>query len=263
MIAHSIVRMNLTFARSSAHISVHLGPNSLMACEVQRRWGARKLRRTATFAFERGERAPAMKRLREWAQDAPRLRTLGWVIGPSEAQYFILPWAPASVGRALRDSYARAKFEQLYDRDASTAAFSFARPAASGEQLVSCISLSLRAELQAHAREAHCSLQSIKPALSAVWEQFRHVLEAEQGTLCLVDGNQQAILRHNRQRIEHVEIARRPQHGAALIDAGVGVLRRFSNIELPWAATDLQLPRWRGATSAQDTRYAFALCGAM
>ena len=254
--------MDFLPAFTSAHISVHLGPSSLMACEVQRRWGVRKLCRKASFQFEHGERGQAMRRLGDWIEAAPARRTLGWVLGPGEAQYFILPWSPTWVDRSVRDSYARARYEQLYEKDASTAAFSFATPSAAGEQLVSCIPLDLQSELQAHARNAGCSLSGIKPSLSAVWERFRHVLEAEQGTLCLVDDDRQAIVRHDRQRIQHVEVARSTA-GAALLHAGAGVLRRFSNTDAPLAAADLRLPRWPGASSAQDSRYAFALCGAM
>lgn len=254
--------MDLLPAFSSAHISVHLGPDSLMACEMQRRWGVRTLTRKASFQFDRGERANAMQRLGEWIDSAPARRTLGWVIGPGDAQYFILPWSPAWVDRTMRDSYARARYEQLYEEDARGAAFSFATPSASGEQLVSCIPMELKAELQAHARESGCTLSSLKPSLSAVWDRFRHVLESEQGVLCLVDGDQQAIVRHDRQRIQHVEVARSTP-GAALLNAGAGVLRRFTNTDAPLAAGDLRLPRWHGAKSAQDSRYAFALCGAM
>ena len=250
------------FFSHSAHISVHLASDSLLACEVQRRWGVRRLARQASFSFQRGERSQAMQRLGDWIGDTtPTRRTMGWVIGPSETQYFVLPWSPESVDRTLRDSYARARYEQLYKADARSAAFSFAAPAASGEQLVSCIPLALRSELQSHARAAGCSLNSIKPSLSAVWERFRHVLEAEQGTLCLVDGDQQAIVRHDRRRIQHVEVARN-QPGTAARSVGAGVLRRFSNTEAPKAAADLRLPRWHGADDAQDSRYAFALCGA-
>ncbi|RYF80381.1 MAG: hypothetical protein EOO29_14095 [Comamonadaceae bacterium] len=253
--------MDFLPAFTSAHISVHLGPGSLMACEVQRRWGVRKLSRKASFQFEHGERAQAMQRLSQWIEAAPTRRTLGWVLGPGEAQYFILPWSPTWVDRSVRDSYARARYEQLYEKDARTAAFSFAAPSATGEQLVSCIPLDLQAELQTHAHAAGCTVTSIKPSLSAVWERFRHVLEAEQGTLCLVDGDRQAIVRHDRQRIQHVEVARSTP-GAALRHVGAGVLRRFTNTDAPLAAADLRLPRWHGAASAQDSRYAFALCGA-
>ncbi|MDA7414759.1 hypothetical protein PGB34_00150 [Xenophilus arseniciresistens] len=253
--------MTMADVFSSAHISVHLASDSLIACEVQRRWGLRRLTRTASFSFHRGERSQAMQRLGAWIGDAPARRTLGWVIGPSEAQYFVLPWSPEAVDLSLRDSYARARYEQLYERDARTAAFSFATPAASGEQVVSCIPLALNAELHAHARAAGCTLHSIKPSLVAVWQRFRDVLESEQGTLYLLDGDQQAIVHHNKRRIHHVEVARlRP--GLSLREAGAGVLRRFSNLDLPRAATDLQLPRWRGSEEAQDSRYAFALCGA-
>ena len=247
---------------SSAHISVHLAADSLLACEVQRRWGMRRVARQASFSFQRGERSQAMLRLGEWFAEAqaPR-RTLGWVIGPSEAQYFVLPWSPQSVDRTLRDSYAREPSEQPYEPNARRPASPFATPAASGEQLVSCIPLALRAELQSHAQASGCALSSIKPSLSAVWERFRHVLEAEQGTLCLVDGDQEAIVHHDRRRIQHVEVAH-SAFGRLPRDAHAGVLRRFSNTEAPKAATDLRLPRWHGADDAQDSRYAFALCGA-
>lgn len=254
--------MDLAALLSSAHISVHLASDSLLACEVQRRCGVRRLARQASFSFQRGERSQAMQRLGHWIADAqaPR-RTLGWVIGASEAQYFVLPWSPESVDRTLRDSYARARYEQLYESDARTAAFSFAAPAASGEQLVSCIPMALHAELQSHARASGCALSSIKPSLSAVWDRFRHVLESEQGTLCLVEGDQQAIVHHDRRRIQHVEVAR-GRAGPGLRDGSAGVLRRFSNTEAPSAAADLRLPRWHGSGDAQDSRYAFALCGA-
>ena len=249
-----------TFSRAP-HISVHLAHDSLMACEVQRRWGMRRLIRQADFSFQRGQRAQAMNSLAEWiAEAAPAHRTLGWVIGPSEAQYFVLPWSPESVNRALRDSYARVRYEQLYEADAREAAFSFAPPAASGEQLVSCIPLALNAELQAHTQAAGCTLHSLRPSLWAVWERFRHVLESERGTLCLVDGDRQTIVQHDRRRVEHVEVTRSDMAGLA--PRGAGVLRRFSNTDAPKADTDLRLPRWQGADHAQDSRYAFALCGA-
>lgn len=253
--------MNLADFVSSAHISVHLAPGALLACEVQRQWGLRKLTRKASFQFQPSERAFAMQRLQAWIGDAPARRSLGWVIGPTEAQYFILPWSPNWVDRRTRDAYARARYEQLYEKDARTAAFSFASPSAAGEQLVSCISADLQAELARHAQEAGCALQGIKPSLSAVWERFRDVLESEQGTLCLVDGDRQAIIRHDRRRIEHVKVERCTP-GALLRHAGMGVMRRFSNAHAPTADVDLRLPRWQSAEAEpQDSRYAFALCG--
>lgn len=255
--------MNFAAFVSSAHISVHLAPGALMACEVQRRWGLRRVTRKASFQFQPDERALAMGRLKDWIGDAPAQRSLGWVIGPTEAQYFVLPWSPAWVDRGTRDSYARAHYEQLYETDAGDTAFSFAAPAAGGEQLVSCISSELQTELAAHARDAGCTLRSIKPSLSAVWERFRDVLESEQGTLCLVDGDRQAIVRHDRHHIQRVEVERCTP-GAMLRNAGAGVIRRFSNAHAPSDRMDLQLPRWHDTTGGQDqdTRYAFALCGA-
>ncbi len=82
-----MARMDLAAFLSSAHISVHLASDSLLACEVQRRCGVRRLARQASFSFQRGERSQAMQRLGEWITDTPSThRTLGWVIGPSQAQ---------------------------------------------------------------------------------------------------------------------------------------------------------------------------------
>jgi hypothetical protein len=46
----------------------------------------------------------------------------------------------------------------------------------------------------------------IKPAILTVWERFRDVLETETGILCVVDGDRQTLVRHDRQRIEDVVI---------------------------------------------------------
>src|SRR6201999_3338574 len=119
----------------------------------------------------------------------------------SEARYFVLPWSPSFKDRGLRDAYARAHFEQKFDRDASRAAFYFASASDYNGQLVSCVPIELPLELAEFARRTHSDLDGIKPSIHVVWDRFRDVLETEQGTLCIDDGDRQAIVRHDKQRI--------------------------------------------------------------
>ncbi|MDM0116828.1 hypothetical protein QTI66_32370 [Variovorax sp. J22R133] len=255
-----------TFRTDSAtEIRVHLAPHTLIACELQRRWRKPAVTRKASFEFIAGERAGAMDRLQDWIAEVPAKRSINWVVGPTEALYFTLPWSPAWVDRSLRDTFARERFEQLFERDARTAAFCFADASPEGGQLVSCISIELHAELVAHAKRSGCALGGIKPSIAAVWNRFRGVLETEQGTLCVVDGDQQTIVRHNKSRIEDIFV--RPCSPVAKVMASRGgVFRRFTNdpAHTPMGRSgDLQLPIRRGFVAAQDATYAFALCGAL
>jgi hypothetical protein len=259
--------MDFTNLFSHAEIRVHLAPNALMACEVQRSWLKPTVTRKASFEFVSGERASALDALQAWIGEAPARRSIIWIVGPTEAQYFMLPWSPASVDRSMRDAYARAQFEQLYGREASGAAFCFAEPSEDCGQLVSCISIELHAELAAHAERSRCELGGIKPSISAVWDRFRDVLDTEQGTLCVVEGDRQAIVRHNKRRIEEIVVKRCGGKDAGVLAGRHGVFRRFSNASghAPAAETaaELKLPKRRGFAGAQDAAYSFALCGAL
>lgn len=249
----------------STQIRVHLAADTLIACELRRNWRGTKVTRKQSFDFEAGERAIAMDKLADWIGKGSARRTIVWIIGPAEAEYFVLPWSPALIDQGMRDAYARAHFEQLYERDASTAAFGFGAASHGSSQLVSWVSAQLPVELAAHAKQSGCELAGIKPAIATVWERFRDVLETEAGTLCIVDGDRQAIVRHDRKRIEDIVI--RP-FGQSPNAAGkrAGVFRRFSNESsrspVDTSPADLSLPARKGFASTQDGTYAFALCGA-
>jgi hypothetical protein len=250
---------------NSAEIRVHLAPGALLACEVRRSWGRLRVTRKAGFQCFPGERPAAMQALRDWIEEGPERRSLVWIVGPTEAQYFVLPWSPEWVDPRTRDAYARARYEQLYGRQAEAASFCFADPSPDGEQLVSCISATLHAELEGFARSCGCELQDILPSVAAVWERFREVLETEQGTLCIVEGDRQALVRHDRTRIEEIVVRRRGPHEH--IDAGApGVYRRFSAApgRAPaLGAAELRLPAQAGFDDSGDAAYAVALCGAL
>jgi hypothetical protein len=255
---------------SGAEIRVHLAPGALIACEVQRTWGRSKVTRKASFQFFSGERPTAMAALREWVQDAPTRAPLVWIVGPTEAQYFVLPWSPAWVDPASRDAYTRARYEELYKIDSSTVSFSFSDPSPDGGQLVSCISSELHNELANFANECGCELGAIKPSVAAVWKRFRNVLKGEDGTLCVVEGDHQLWVRHDRTHIREVVVRRRsPQQSVDAALKGVkGVVRRFANTvdrnALPGTAFDLHLPAKQGFDDSRgDAAYAVALCGAL
>lgn len=260
--------MSMKIARflRSAEIRVHLSPDALIACEVRRTWRKAVVIRKARFELTPGERESAMASLQDWISEVPAKRSIVWIIGPTEAQYFVLPWSPGGVDRSMRDAYARARFEQLYDRDAGKTAFCFAEQSAGRDQLVSCISSELRAEIVAHAQRSNCEIGGIKPSIFAVWDRFRDVLETEQGALCVDDGDHQAILQHDKKRIEDIVVRPSGKSRAALASR-TGAVRRFSNVPgalpISRSSTNLNLPAQLGFVAAQDSAYAFALCGAL
>lgn len=258
--------MGLPKLLSGAEIRVHLAPGALIACEVQRAWGRPRVTRKASFQYFGGERPAAMTALRAWILEVPAQRSLVWIVGPSEAQYFVLPWSPAWVDPDSRYAYARAHYEQLYSTDSHSVSFCFADPSPDGSQLVSCISTALRAELAAFARESGCELGAIKPSVAAVWKRFQNVLKAEEGTLCVVEGDHQAFVRHDRNEIRDIVVRRRSAQQT--VDAALkGVVRRFANTVDRSAATggvfDLRLPAKQGFDTRGDATYAVALCGAL
>ncbi|MDM0042002.1 hypothetical protein QTH89_00995 [Variovorax sp. J22G21] len=250
----------------SAQIRVHLASDALIACELKREWRKTVVTRKERFEFDAGERAGAMDALAAWITQGPPRRSIVWIIGPTEAQYFVLPWSPALIDRGMRDAYARARYEQLFEQDASGAAFYFAAPSDGNGQLVSCVPIELPAELAAHALRTESELLGIKPAISMVWDRFRDVLETEQGTLCVVDGDRQAIVEHDRKRIEGIVVKPRGK-SPALPAKREGVVRRFSNepsrAQPSASSVDLSLPPQNGFVATQDAAYAFALCGAL
>lgn len=250
----------------STQIRVHLAADTLIACEIRSSWRGKQVTRKESFDFEPGEREMAMDKLSAWIKKGPSRRSIVWIIGPAQAEYFVLPWSPALIDQGMRDAYARALFEELYERDASTAAFGFGAASHGSSQLVSWVSAELPVELAAHARRSGCELAGIKPAIATVWDRFRDVLETEAGTLCIVDGDRQAIVRHNRKRIEDIVI--RPFGNAPSMPSKLtGVFRRFSNeasrSPVDTSPADLNLPARNGFASTQDGTYAFALCGAL
>jgi hypothetical protein len=250
----------------SAEIRVHLAPGTLIACEVRRLWLRPLITRKAHFDFDAGERGPAMAALATWIAQGPPGRALTWIIGASEVQYFVLPWSPALIDRGLRDAYARARFEQVFDEDATQAAFYFSRPSDDRGQLVSCVPIELPEELAAFARGTACELAGIKPSVPMVWDQFRDVLETERGTLCIVDGDRQAIVRHDMKRIKDITV-RPSSRSVPAASRREGVFRRFSNdpaaVPTQASTSELRLPAQPGFVAAQDAAYAFALCGAL
>jgi len=255
--------MDIANILTTAAIRVHLSERALIACEMKRHWGKSTVTRKASFEFEPDERATAMHALAAWIAQAPRPRSIVWIVGPTEAQYFVLPWSPAHANRPLRDAYARERFEQFYEKDASLCTFCFSEQNAGKDQMVSCMSNELHAELVAHAVRAGCELAGIKPSISTVWDRFRALLETEQGTLCVVDGNRQAIVRHNCTQIEDIVVKSRGEL-PGLPASRQGVLRIFSNAvtrePVVRADAKLNLPTRRGYVAAQDAAYSFALC---
>ena len=258
--------MGLPKFLAGAEIRVHLAPNALIACEVQRAWTGRKVSRKASFQFFGGERPLAMAALQAWICEAPKPRSLVWIVGPTEAQYFVLPWSPEWVDPASRYAYARAHYEQLYSTESSAVSFCFADPSPDGSQLVSCISTALHAELGEFARQCDCELEAIKPSVAAVWKRFQNVLKAEDGTLCIVEGDHQAFVRHDRNRIREIVVRRRSAQ-QTMDGALKGVVRRFANTAdrsaSPRGAVDLRLPAKQGFDTRGDAAYAVALCGAL
>jgi hypothetical protein len=257
--------MELRKLLSGAEIRVHLAPGALIACEVQRAWGRPLVSRKASFQFYNGERPAAMAALQSWILEAPAPRSLVWIVGPTEAQYFVLPWSPSWVDPDSRYAYARAHYEQLYRTDSRSVSFCFADPSADGSQLVSCISSALNDELTEFARQCGCELGAIRPSVAAVWKRFQDVLEAEEGTLCVVEGDHQALVQHDRNRIRDIVVRRRT--GQQTVDAAAkGVVRRFANTTDRSAAPgamDLRLPAKHGFDTRGDAAYAMALCGAL
>lgn len=260
--------MGLSKFLSNTEIRVHLAPEALIACEVQHTWGRAHVLRKASFQFFSGERPEAMTALKAWIDEAPRTRrSLVWIVGPTEAQYFILPWSPEWVDPDSRHAYARAHYETLYRTDSSAVSFCFAEPSADGGQLVSCISSGLHKELSDFARDCGCELEGIRPSVAAVWKRFQNVLNAEEGTLCVEEGDHQAYVRHDRNRIREIVVRRRSSAQQTVDAALKGVVRRFANtVEKGSAAgsmVDLRLPAKQGFDTRGDATYAVALCGAL
>lgn len=256
--------MNISKFLAAAQIRVHLSAGALIACEIGRGWGSGAIVRKASFEFERGERAAAMQALADWIRKTAVRRSIFWIVGPTDAQCFMLPWSPAWLNRTLRDSYARAHFEELFECDASLSTFCFAHPSADSGQLVSCISKALHAELVAHAKTALCALGGIKPSIPAVWDQFREVLETEDGTLRVVDGDRQALVHHDKKHIKNVVVKPRGK-SATVPPVSHGVLRLFTNAITGGSSkstSTLTLPAPRGYVDAEDTVHSFALCSA-
>ena len=257
--------MGLPKLLSGAEIRVHLAPGALIACEVQRSWGRPKVSRKASFQYFAGERPAAMAALQAWMLESPARRPLVWIVGPTEAQYFVLPWSPAWVDPDSRYGYARAHYEQLYSADSRSVCFFFAEPSPEGDQLVSCISSDLQAELVDFARQCGCELGAIKPSVAAVWKRFQNVLKTEEGTLCVVEGDHQALVRHDHNRIRDIVV--RPRAAQQTVDMTLkGVVRRFANSDRSGPSggvVDLRLPAKQGFDTRGDATYAVALCGAL
>ena len=78
------------------------------------------------------------------------------------------------------------------------------------------------------------------------------------------DPLRQALVRHNRRRVEHIVVKPRNEM-PTLPAARHGVTRFFSNAPATEptanAAAKLNLPTRRGYVAAQDAAYSFALCG--
>ena len=254
----------------SARIRVHLSAGALHACEVQGRGRGVRVLRKARFGFEPGARGVAMGSLREWIGGVARRRrpSMEWVLGASEARYLLLPWTPDLADLGFRDALAAALFEQQFRQDPALFALRFAEPAYGHAQLAAFVPQALLAEIDAHASESRCRVSRIEPAVAVVWSRFQALLRKERGTLLLIDGERQLVVRHDRGQIGHVAL--RPfgiERPAAPAAAGAGdeALRVFSSnpadAAVASSAAALMLADGSGFVAAQDSDYAFALCG--
>lgn len=254
----------------SVRFRVHLSAGALAACEVQGRGRGARVLRKARFGYEPGARGTAMLSLREWIGGETRRRRplLEWVLGASEARYLMLPWTPDLADPGFRDALAAALFEQQFRHDPALFAVRFAVPVYGQAQLAAFVPKELVAEIGAHASESHCRVSRIEPALALVWARFRALLRKERGTLLLIDGERQLVVRHDRGQIGHVSL--RPfgvvtTAAPAVAGAGDEALRVFSSHPAAAAvaapAATLLLADGSGFVAAHDADYAFALCG--
>jgi hypothetical protein len=239
----------------SARIRVHLSAGALAACEVQGRGRGARVLRKARISYEPGARGTA-------------LASLEWVLGASEARYLMLPWTPDLADPGFRDALAAALFEQQFRQDAALYAVRFAAPSYGHAQLAAFVPKELLAEIDAHASESRCRVWRIEPAVALVWARFRALLRKERGTLLLIDGERQLVVRHDGGQIGH--LALRPFGvGMTAAPAGAGAgdeaLRVFSSHPVDAAvaapAASLVLADGSGFTAAKDADYTFALCG--
>lgn len=254
----------------SARIRVHLSAGALAACEVQGRGRGARVLRKARFGYEPGARGTALVSLREWIGDGARRRrpSLEWVLGASEARYLMLPWTPDLADPGFRDALAAALFEQQFRQDPALFAVRFAVPVYGHAQLAAFVPKELLAEIDAHASESRCRVSRIEPAVALVWARFRALLRKERGTLLLIDGERQLVVRHDEGQIGHVAL--RPfgvgmTAAPAAAGAGDEALRVFSSHPVDAAvaapAAALLLADGSGFVAANDAGYAFALCG--
>ncbi|WP_345539288.1 hypothetical protein [Variovorax defluvii] len=214
-----------------------------------------------------------MASLAEWigqaAREARRRRpSLEWVLGASEVRYLLLPWTPDLADPRFRDVLAAASFEQQFREDPGLFAARFAGPVYGHAQLAAFVPHALVAEIGAHASASGCRLARIEPAVAVVWARFQPLLRQERGTLLLIDGERQLVLRHAHGQI--AQVALRPFCTgtlAASLPAGDGdaAWRVFSSnpVETGCANSEaaLRLADGHGFVAVEDAGYAFALCG--
>ena len=254
----------------SARIRVHLSSGALAACEVQGRGRGARVLRKARFGFEAGARGTAMASLQEWIAGVARRRrpSLEWVLGASEARYLLLPWTPDLADPRFRDALATALFEQQFREDPGLFAMRFADPAYGQALLAAFVPAVLLAEIDAHASASRCRVSRIEPAVAPVWARFRTLLRKERGTLLLIDGERQLVVRHDWGQIAHVALRPFGTEGLALPPPEAGgneAPRVFSSSPIDTAAAGsaaaLMLADGNGFVAAEDAAYAFALCG--
>ena len=254
---------------SSTQLRVHLAGNALVACVVQGRGRNWTVVRKERFAFEPGQRALAMAALRNWLAPASRNARLSWVLGGTEVKYCLLPWAPELIDATLRDSFAKVLFEQQFKLDSNLFEIRCSRGLYQQALVAAFVEKDLLGQIKLHARESQRRLDTIEPAVCAVWARFAPLLRTERGVVHLIEGDRQVIAHHDRARISAVAFRPFAARGLAGLPHPLPEekVRLFSSIPLmadpSLSGAQLFLPSRPGFDAALDTAYGFALCGAL
>ena len=239
---------------------MHLSAGALPGCEVQGRGrGARMLRKGASAS----SRARAGRPWLRFANGSAAWRAGGghrwsgcWA--RRRRGTGCCPGTPDLADPGFRDALAAALSSSSSGKTPRCLPCAF-RPVIRARPAGCLRAAGAAREIGAHASESRCRLSRIEPAVALVWARFQAQLREERGTLLLIDGERQLVVRHDREQIGHVALRPFGIEAPAASAAGDEALRVFSShpvdaaVAAPAAALVLADGQ-AGFTAAEDAR---------
>jgi hypothetical protein len=265
-LAQSIRRLRARFSRPE-RLLIYLDRGGLAICVVTGRFRpVVRMKAILSVATPDGDDTnaitAALDALTEWLKLHPTRGAIEWVIGIDYVRYLLLPWDERLSSRPFCHTLAAALFTQQFSgSDISFSAYQlrFARLAFGRPCLTALIPSELISKLNGFASRHHHSSLRITPALSVVWNSLFARVKNSAGVLALVEGQRLLRVSYDRGQFTSISVAPFSAERTPVIPSDITHLFPTRDIAMP---TEEQFGL-QDAVSADDARFAYALCGVL